>query len=200
MQEVVEILNQAHEAVEKSQLPDELRPVAFEKAVDIILALTSPPSDARRPTDRGVQDTDADRRDGNSAMDVVDKIAGALQIEVGVVERVFGEHGGGQPRIILPSPKLSPSKSAATREIALLVVAARTAVGLDPDDYTPVREIRKVAEDFNKCDPANFASTIREMNQYFRVRGDNQSREVKLNQPGREAAIQMISKLGGGSV
>jgi hypothetical protein len=190
------ILAEALQAVNGADIPEDLREAAFSKAVDIILlrqngstGFTTPtiaPTVGNAPSGTSVQGDD---------QDVVDKIAQSLHLDPNVVGRVFREVDG-EPHLNLLSSQLSGSKTGATREIALLIVAGRSAAGLD--EFTPVAEIRKEAEHFNKFDSSNFAAAIKRMNNYFRVRGSSQSREVRLNQPGREAAVTLINRLGGG--
>jgi hypothetical protein len=191
-----QILNRAKRVVDGADIGDELVPIAFDAVLTSLLA----PSSTSTPTTSGNDSGGSIGTDGPNSgapsLDLVDRIAHGLNVDAAFVERVYRDLDG-QPHLGLPSSKIPTVKSAATREIALLVVAARTALKLDPDDYIPVKEVKSVLEEYNRHDSANFASTIREMHNYFRFRGENQSRSVKLNTPGKEAAIELIKKLGG---
>lgn len=192
----IQLLERAGRVVSGSDIAPEFESIAFEQVVASLLNQASNQV-SREPTVDPQQNTNSEHRSQDGAgLDLVDRIAAGLNIDSGLVERVYREVNG-QPHLNLSTAKIPAAKSAATRDIALLVVAARSALNLDPDDYTPVKEIRAVLEDYNRHDSANFASIIREMNNYFRFRGENQSRSVKLNTPGREAALELIARLGG---
>lgn len=95
------------------------------------------------------------------------------------------------PRLTLPAEKLPNSSVEAIRVIALLVCAARTALGTE----TGSADIRQVAEDYNRCDP-DFADALTNM-QELSVRGKSSSRNrlVRLRVIGIEAAQALAASL-----
>lgn len=190
-----DIIAEALQAVTDAEVPEDLKVIAFSKAVDIILHERVPSNGAPSPSARAHMGGGASTRGPIDGEDMVDKIAREVGLDATVVGRVFREVDG-EPHLNLATNQLPTSKTPATRDIALLMVLARNAAGLD--DYTSVTEIRKEADHFNKLDSSNFAATISGMNSNFRVRGSGQNKELKLNQPGREAAIGLVKRLGGG--
>ena len=95
------------------------------------------------------------------------------------------------PRLKLPAEKLPNDSVEATRVIALLVCAARTALGTE----TGSADIRQAAEDHNRCEP-DFAEVLTNM-QELSVRGEPHSRNrlVRLRVIGIEAAQALAPSL-----
>ena len=98
----------------------------------------------------------------------------------------------GEPKLILDHRKLSRKSAAATRELTLLVCAARDALRLS----TPTTLIRSVAEAYDRLDSANFMSTLRSMDEVA-VRGRPGSREstLRLRKVGVDAARELAQRL-----
>jgi len=189
--DVSNILITANQAVEQANLPDDLRVIAFSKAIDIVSGTQaiaqnmSNGTAVKRTSDRN-QDSE------NSALS---RIARKLKIEEDVVREVFNEHDG-EIEIIVPSAKFETGKKPATKQLALLVAASRQAAELE--EFTSVDVIREVAEEFRRYDQPNFARTLAEMENDFRFRGNMRNREVGLSRPGWESATKLVSSLAGG--
>jgi hypothetical protein len=124
----------------------------------------------------------------------LDRVATRLRVDKAVVADVFDDSDGGIDVIVAPR-KLDPAKARATKQLALLVVAARQAAELE--EWTDVDEIRRLAEDYKKYDSANFASAIKEMQDDFRFKRVGRKISVKLGRPGWERAAEMIRRLAG---
>lgn len=178
-----EILAAALAAVDEADVPSDLRAVAFGKAVDLVSAESS------RASSENQSGGNVEENDG----DVLGRLAVRLKIPRAVLEDVY-YYEEGSIRLSVPTPRLARNKNAATREIALLVVAGRQAGGID-ESWTSVAEVRSIAQTYNKYDPKHFGDTIQGLQDVFHIRGGPQSRELKIKQPGLEAAAELVTRL-----
>lgn len=185
-----DVLAQAVKTVEDAGVPDDLRVVAFEKAIDLI-AGTDPL--AIRRQDMAAASGDS-AQGPSSSSSVMEAIANRLKLDPSIVREVFDVEEG-VPILIVQSSKLATAKRAATKEIALLMVAARQAAGID--DYTMLADIRPMAEHFAKYD-SNFSASINQMDDALSFKGKDKNRAVRLRQQGWEQATTLVSQLGGG--
>ena len=96
------------------------------------------------------------------------------------------------PVLIANSKRLATAKAAGTREIALMVVGARTAMALD----TGTEHIRETAERYGRLDPPNFIKTLGAMEQ-IALRGGpkSQNRLVRMKAIGAEEARALAAQL-----
>ena len=96
------------------------------------------------------------------------------------------------PVLIASSHRLASAKSAGTRQIALMVVGARTAMALD----TGTEHIRDVAAHYGRLDTPNFMKTLGAMDQ-IALRGapKSQNRLVRMKAIGAEEARELATKL-----
>jgi hypothetical protein len=92
------------------------------------------------------------------------------------------------------SSRINSAKSRATRDIALLVVAARQGAGLD-ESWTAIGHVREALQNYNRYDASNFSSYLKASGDAFNVRGKGVSMELRLTQPGWEAATALIASL-----
>lgn len=193
---VTEILRTAHESVTAAGVPDELRAIAFEKAIELLavqggLSSAAPP--ASPPTDTG---SGSGASSGAAAADkTLDKIAKKLQVTKAAVEEVF--HIDGESLALsIGTSKLPAQKSAGTKTIALLLAAGRQAGGWDAE-WTAASDIRAVCDGFGRLDGPNFAGTIKEMDDEFSFSGAKRSRKVKVKRKGFEDAAARVKEFGG---
>lgn len=118
-------------------------------------------------------------------------VAQSFQIGIDEARDLF-DLGDAEPVLQVGSKRLSKQKSAATREIVLLVCGARTALGFD----TGTEHIREAAERHGRLDLPNFMRTLGAMDQ-IALRGSPGSgnRLVRLKGIGIEASRDLASKL-----
>ncbi len=121
----------------------------------------------------------------------MDAISAYLEIEGEEVELLF-ETELAEPRLHISGTKLARAKSQGTREVALLVLGARTALGLD----TQMNDLRRYVEYYKKYDAANFATTLQTSPELV-VLGKPRSshRIVRLRSKGVEAARELAKRL-----
>jgi hypothetical protein len=191
--EVHEMLIQALKEVDEANIPQELRAVAFGKAVDLVAA------NAGGTTEQSQQRRQDLGGSGHPAIgdSPLDKIAARLKLDVGVVQDVYHYDDERGLQIGVSSKKLEASRAGGAKQLALLVAAGRQAAGLDDGDWTDVGEIRQVCQDFKKFDSANFAKHIAGMKDEFNVTGSAQKRMVKVTRPGWDAVRELVERLAG---
>jgi len=184
--DVESILADAVKAVTDAKVPDDLKSIAFEKAVDLLAARISPQPAA--PQSAGGATSAAPTAVGSQ----LDRLAARFGLAHDVVEGVFAEGRNGLQVNVRPE-RLSRSKSAGARELAMLVAAMHQA---ESDDPTPVEEIRRVVEEYSRYDQPNFASSLAAMKGPFLVSGPSRARTFKLTRPGWQQAADLVRELG----
>ena len=98
----------------------------------------------------------------------------------------------GEPKLVLDHRKLSRESATATRELTLLVCAARDALRLS----TSTTLIRSVVEEYGRLDSSNFMSALRSMDEVV-VRSRPRSRDstLRLRKVGVDAARELAQRL-----
>ena len=195
--ELAEIVATAKKATESLSGSD-LQRVAFGRVLDHLLkngetGTSTPPSAARSapappasaiPAADGVLAEEQQR---------VDAIARYFKIDSRDVGHIF-DASGVEPVLSVHTSRLTGAKASATREIALLVAGARTAVGQE----TTTSHLRSAAEDCNKLDRTNFMKTLGDMHE-ISVLGKlgSQNRVVRMKVSGAEKAQILAQRLIG---
>lgn len=123
-------------------------------------------------------------------------MAAKLDLPADTLGEVFHVEGE-ELTIVLARSKFEETRTGATRQLALLIAAGRQAGGWD-EQWTATSVIREVVDDFGRLDSANFASTIREMQEVFSFSGNRQSLRVKVRRHGYDEATTLVRSLAGG--
>ena len=191
--EIADRLEAAAEAVELADPPQEFRALAYERALDAV-GLGSANSQASIPAP-GVAGTVSSPLAENGQLEL---IASRLNLPPEVVERVYdaGEKDGLRlvlKRAMLPRPE---QKAASMRDVALLVVVGRQAVGLE--EYTSLATIRSECADLRVLDKSNFSTEVAKLE--MRRRGGRSDQEVKAHRHHYEDAAELISAIVAKSV
>jgi hypothetical protein len=92
--------------------------------------------------------------------------------------------------------RIASTKSKATKEIALLVTAARLGSGVD-ETWTSVDHIREALQQYRKYDTNNFSAYLKATGNAFNFRGKGPAAEIRLTQAGWEMATNLIQSLLG---
>ena len=190
-EKVVKLLRDAVAAVDEANVPSDLRASALRIAADR-LAGDAPTSAGSRikPTAPKASSSFA-----NTTTEPLDKIAGKLGLDVANVARVFEVDENGV-HLLVARRALNSSKLIAMQEVAQLVIGARQALG---EEWTPVNDVRLVADDRGVLNTPNWAAAVKELDGAgFRFRGSSHAREVKINQVGYEAAGLLVTRLTSG--
>lgn len=191
MVNATDVLRAAKEAVEQAGIPDDLRATAFEKAIDLVsgsIALTNGKGSDHRSSPH--LETPGSEQDS-----ALLRLARKLKLDAELVGDIFHEEDG-ELRVVVGAGKLNRGKKGATQQLALLVCAARQAIGVE--EFTSFDRVRKIAEEYRRYDRANFARSLNEMMDEFSFRGTARQREIKVSRPGWEAAARLVTQLAGG--
>jgi hypothetical protein len=184
---VKDILKQAADLVAAADVPDDLRAAAFAKAVDLLAGRSVGATIVEPPADPDLN-IDPD--------DLIQRIATKLNLDRELVDETF-EVEDGQIRLTVARTKLNAAKTRGTKQIAVLLAAARQAAGLE--EKTKFDIIREVADDYGKYDSPNFAATLNELGDYFSISGPRGDRELKVRRAGYDEAAATIRRLQGRS-
>ena len=119
-----------------------------------------------------------------------DAISYYLDIDRDSVEQLYTLDE--EPELQCSRQYLSQQNATATKEIALLVLAGRTAIGLD----TSSGDVRSVVDKYRKLDKSSFISTLQN-NAEFVVLGQPRTgqRTVRLRRAGVDAAKALAQKI-----
>ena len=119
-----------------------------------------------------------------------DAISYYLDLDRDLVEQLYSLEV--EPTFHYNGHELSQQKQPATKEITLLVLAGRTAVGLD----TTTDQIRFVAKEYRKLDSPNFMSTLQQGPEFVVLGKPRKGkRVVRLRAAGVEAAKELAQRL-----
>ena len=178
-----------------SECKPDVRQVAFERLLTHLLSgdRGDASSTVRAAESNGAQGASAEPLDGSYATEEQRAWAIAQSFQIGIDEvRDLFDLSDAEPALQVSCKQLNERKSAATREIVLLVCGARTALGLD----TGTDHVREAAEQHGQLDPPNFMRTLDAMEQ-IALRGSpgSSNRLVRLKGIGVEAARELASKL-----
>jgi hypothetical protein len=187
--ELSDTLKSAHKTVVEADLPQELRETAFAEVLRHMLRAPSRPSPESRDH--------VDSPSPNGETSGLDRLGARVGVDTSALADLF-EIQGDSVSLHVTSSRIPQAKSAATREVALLIAAARQGSGAD-DAWTSVGHIRDALQDYKKYDTNNFSAYLRRVADAFNFRGKGSSMEIRLTQPGWEIATALIASLAGGA-
>jgi hypothetical protein len=185
--DITDILIAAKKAVDDAKVPAELRTAAFEKAVEIIsrdaTSGRSPPGSSNTGRAAGAGEA------------LVAKIARKLDLPADSIAEAYAESAEGGVDIVIGVGKLDSSTAGATKQLALLLSGGRQ-LG-EVGEWTSSKAIRAVCIHYGRFDSANFAKTVREMDDSFSFRGRSHQLEVRPHQRGIEKLKNLLATLIG---
>lgn len=121
----------------------------------------------------------------------IDAIASYFKITPDEVPLLF-DASQEDPTLALGTTRLSRPKAIATRQIALLVAGARTALGQE----THTAHIRTEADNYGKLDSRNFMSVLRSMPEiYLLGKRGSSNRVIRMKVPGAEKAQELVQRI-----
>jgi hypothetical protein len=184
------VVRDALKAMEDAEVPERLEAAALPAQIELIGRRLGAGTTAlvpyQQPAGNGIAN-------GN----LLDRLATRLGVSVEVVEGVYTSDGHTVEISVHPA-SLPRSRSTGTKALALLVTAMRQASG--DEEFTPVDEIRRIAQEYDRYDGPNFASAINEMRGTFLVKGTARQRQLKLTRPGWQNAADMVRGLAEGTI
>jgi hypothetical protein len=184
---IITALQHAADLVRDADLPEDLRPVAFQLILSRALSQLEPERapvapDAATPVAAPVADS-------NSRIAM---ISAKIGLPIESIER-FYDPSKAELELVIPRSKLPLQKRRAARSIALIYAGGDQAAY--SREWTQVSAIREMCKSYNVFDSANFASTIAEAGDALVVRGKALQREVKVTRPGYEQLAELLRGL-----
>jgi hypothetical protein len=102
--------------------------------------------------------------------------------------------------LTVSSRRIAKSAAQGARELTLLISGGRQAAGIE--EWTPLSVARETCDMYARYDSANYAASIKEMDQLMSFRGSRSDREGRLTMPGWDAWCDLIKRIlngeGGG--
>ncbi len=194
--ELESLVTKAQEATKNLDNAD-LRKVAFERVLDHLLGNCgdSDAATSRRPTSPEAVAVSHQDADGVLADEQqrIDALARYFKISPEDVGHIF-DASEEEPKLAIPIRHLSEAKTQATREIALLVTGALTALGLE----TTTSQVKGVAHDYGKHDSANFMATLTNLDEVSVLgKPKSKNRVMRMKVAGVQAAQAIAQRIVG---
>jgi hypothetical protein len=187
-----ERLQQAAAVVEDAGLPDDLRPIAFDHALEALGVVAAPASTDPQPRLDGGARTIERGASQISGGELLGRIASVLRQDADVVARVYEEDEGQIRLIVKRSMFLEPDRKAASiRHVALLVTVGRQAAGIE--EHTSFDTIRDECRELKVFDASNFATEVGKLE--FRTTGGRNSKEARANRHHYDEAADLIRRM-----
>jgi hypothetical protein len=183
--EIASRLKIAAEAVEQVDLPDALKQLAFERALDAAGLVDSSSSP------RGSGEASSSSALNNVVVDgPLATIASRLGLQVDAVEQIYEDDADAGIRLIIKRAMLPhpDQKAASMRQIALLLASGRQVAGIE--EYTAYSLIRDECAEISVLDPSNFSTEIAKLG--MRRRGPRNTQEAKVNRHHLDETAELI--------
>jgi hypothetical protein len=188
MVEIAEALRKAVEEVRRAELSEDLTPIAFREVLRYLLAA---------PLGAAGSEPSAGQSHEQMAVNIeqapISRLAARTRLSVKALEDIF-DIGETTVSLHVASSRISATKSRATRDVGLLVVAGRQGAGID-EQWTLVAHVREALQRYNRYDQSNFAANLKACDDVFNSKGKGNSAELRLTQPGWEAAAELMRSL-----
>jgi hypothetical protein len=182
---LVDSIKMAHNAVLEAELSPDLQGIAFGEVLRHVLA---------GPDQSGVKDlNEATHAAPPGEAGGLGLLASRVTTSSSALADLF-DISEGSASLHVASGRIASTKSKATKEIALLVTAARQGGGVD-ETWTSVDHIREALQQYKKYDTNNFSAYLKATGNAFNFRGKGASAEIRLTQAGWEMATNLIQSL-----
>ena len=186
-----DLLKSAEDAISVIE-DEEMKRIAFERVLDHMLKT----DDSGSAAGNGARDSlpsDEEAADSSLASEQqrIDEVASYFGIDSERVSDIF-DLSDADPGLRFSSSLLSQGKAPGTREIALLITGARTALGRD----THTNHIKATSYDYGKLDSNHFMETLNDMPQLSLLgKRHSPNRTVRMKFIGAEEAKKLVQRL-----
>jgi hypothetical protein len=188
---VTEILTSARKAVEDAGLQGELVPIGFTKAIDLLAGAALPGATPQASIPPQIPGPQVGDEQGPK-----ERLAAKLDVAVETVDSIFYLPDGEVEIVAAPS-RLESSAAKATKQIALLTVAARSEVL--GEEWVSVEYVRRWCEHYKRYDQSNFSAHLKGMDKIFGMRGTSRKRELRMSAVAWSEATALAREIGGES-
>ena len=178
-------------SINEAKISDDLRTIAFDKAVELLAGQSASPSKRAPVALPGGKATGA-----TGDEPVVLKIARKLALPAEAVAEIYSEDEHGGVQLVVGVGKLDTATAAATKQLALLVSGGRQLA--EVEEWTSTKTIRQVCVHYGRFDRPNFAKTLKQMDEAFSFKGKGQQLDIRLHQRGIDRLKRLITSLTGG--
>jgi len=195
--EVSESLATARDAIKGADLPESWQVPAF---IEVLRHLMTAVGTNGKPgvgpsgSAQGRDAASAGPGHGNAESPIA-RLAARMKASEAALQDVFDFSDEGVS-LHVASSRIPASKSKATQDVALLIVAARQASGIDAG-WTSAEHVRTALQHYNRYDQSNFAANLKGVDHAFNSKGKGPSLELRLTQPGWETATELIRRVAG---
>ncbi len=187
---VVDMLRAAVEAVDEAQVPEDLRPVAFGKAIDLLVASGDPDAGPRTLVGAGGR---TPLGGGIAQSTRLQPIAEGLGVSGDRIEMIYTEHGDAL-QVVADPEEMGSSTKERTKSVALLLAVGRQ-LGRWDEGATSDELVRAEVDRLGVYDPTNYAKHVRELAAWFNINGAGKKATYKLKHAGRQQAKDLAARL-----
>lgn len=187
---VADILRAAAEAVEQAKVPEDLRTIAFGKAVDLLSGVGDAPVPS---TNTAALGGSAPSAGGAAPSQRLQRIADALDVQGDRIEIVYTEHGDALQLVADPADLGSSMKERA-KNVALLLAGGRQLGGWD-EGATLDEIVRGEVDRLGVYDSTNYSKHVKELSVWFNVNGSGKKATYKLKFTGRQQLKELVGRL-----
>lgn len=188
-----EVLIKALEAVEGAEVPDDLRELAFAKAVDLYAGTAHRTPGEGRPSH---YNSPPPPQDETGRGERLGKVAEFFGLPLDQVENYFLEDEDGELTFVGDPRPLGQNTSDQARAASLLLACARQVGGYDTQG-TSRALLRSACDSLGLVD-SNYSKLFASKKAWFSVSGSGQKTTIKVKPDGRTAAEEKMSELRAG--
>lgn len=176
---ITQAIEDAKASVIAADLPEDWRGVAFATVLTSLLA--------------GAPAVATNTAQGSKAATIT---TNSTVARLGISEESFRDaadydQGAGTLKLLLPSSRVSQVKSEATMQVALLVVSARVALGLDEDEWVDSQHVRLALDEYGRYDQSNFTGHLKKFENEMSSAKKDGHLAFKLRRQGWEKAVEL---------
>jgi hypothetical protein len=186
--DAVDLIRRAAAAVERANVPQDLRPLAFAKAIDLLANGGGLEAVAKSAEQAPIRETPGGRSDSISL------VASKIGVSAAMMDRVFDE---ANDQLVFSGDvaALGSSKFDKVHALALLLLAGRRWAGLDGSGTTPDEILRAEIDRHGLLDVSNYSKHVATLKPFVTISGSGKNATYKIKYDGLEKAKQLARRL-----
>jgi hypothetical protein len=185
--EHADLLKKAVAVVERANVPEDLREIAFAKVLEMM---------ARTDIGDGTSANASVAEETSDQSELLVRIASKIGIKPNLADRIFDHH---EDALIFSGnvTALGSTKAGIVQNLALLMIAGRRWAGLDLGGSTADEIVRAEVDRHSLLDVTNYNKHIGALKPYVTITGSGKSASYKIKYDGLEKAKQLAHSLAG---